>query len=159
MLRHKCCAPHSFLHILPEPRSFQGSAHTAAPTAGDCAISHYIKKGGGLLLRPWIPNKVVYTQGMYEGAAAPSYTIRSSDMCDRGTEACFRLRRIKSRRSVGNRKERLRNYASSPEGCKPLPISFSGRTRSVQENDVLSAERMRQQPYSERPATILCCRS
>ena len=28
------------------------------------------------------------------------------------------------KRSAGNRKERLRDYASSPEGCKPLPISF-----------------------------------
>jgi len=46
------------------------------------------------------------TLGMNEGAAAPSYEIRSSDMC------------------------------AARSGCKPLPISFSGRTRSVQENDV-----------------------
>jgi hypothetical protein len=45
---------------------------------------------------------------MHEGAAAPSYKIRSSDM--RGARS----------------------------GCKPLPISFSGRVRSTQENDVIS---------------------
>jgi len=33
---------------------------------------------------------------MNEGAAAPSYKIRSSDMCDRGTEACLRQWRIKA---------------------------------------------------------------
>jgi len=33
---------------------------------------------------------------MDEGAAAPSYEIRSSDMCDRGTEACLRQWRIKA---------------------------------------------------------------
>ena len=33
---------------------------------------------------------------MYEGAAAPSYEIRSSDMRDRGTEACLRQWRIKA---------------------------------------------------------------
>ena len=29
-----------------------------------------------------------------------------------------------------------RDYVSFPEGCKPLPISFSGRAHSAQENDV-----------------------
>jgi len=42
---------------------------------------------------------------MIEGAAAPSNKIRSSDM--RGARS----------------------------GCKPLPLSFSGRARSAQEND------------------------
>jgi len=43
---------------------------------------------------------------MLEGAAAPSNEIRSSDM--RGARS----------------------------GCKPLPISFSGRAHGAQENDV-----------------------
>jgi len=47
-----------------------------------------------------------YILGMLEGAAAPSNKIRSGDMCGART------------------------------GCKPFPISFSGRAHSAQENDV-----------------------
>ena len=70
--------------------------------------------------------------GMYEGAKPPSYEIRSSDMRERGTEACATSggnRQAKRGKSQGAAESR--DYVSSPEGCKLLPISFSGRVHST----------------------------
>ena len=62
---------------------------------------------------------------MLEGAAAPSYPIRSGDMCAARGRSLPRPVGDSDRRSTGNRKKRhRRDYASSPEGCKSLPISF-----------------------------------
>ena len=64
--------------------------------------------------------------GMHEGAAAPSYEIRSGGMYGAMDRSRARPVGDEARRSVGNRKEcRLRHdYASFPEERKPLPLSF-----------------------------------
>ena len=61
-----------------------------------------------------------------KGAAAPFMAIRSGGMYGARDRSLPRPVGETGRRSVGNRKEcRLRHdYASFPEGCKPLPLSF-----------------------------------
>ena len=68
--------------------------------------------------------KVVYELlGCMKGLHPFHMKSAAATCAARGAEACRRQWRMQA--EAGNRKERnSRDYASSPEGCKPLPISF-----------------------------------
>ena len=61
------------------------------------------------------PAAFIYLRGCMKGAAAPSYEIRRSDMRGPRDRSLPRPVGETGRRSVGNRKERLRDYSSSPD--------------------------------------------
>lgn len=117
-----CVIPSAKLRT--RPQSLQDLHHLVGDAAGITPVQSINK----------LHNRL---RGCMKGPQPLHMQIRSGDMCGARGRSLPRPVGDSGKRSAGNRKERHgRDFASSPEGCKPLPISFSGRARSAQENDV-----------------------